>query len=212
MEDRSAGEPATAVPRILRIKTGFPQVVLFLGRYHGHLEHWQGHSFTFPCDLAGCRACKNGVRQDFYAYAPSQYFDASFRRWVPCTVQLTACAEEALRNKELRGTIWRLTRLPRKGTVVGKLVAQLVDQRPADQVPPWFCVMASLKVIFGDRPLKLDAPNNRITPDEQPEYLGAPPPGYESEDLPATDTSAIAKIRKAAGEKAVPRPTNGSAH
>lgn len=186
-QERPAG-PSAVVPRIWRVKVTHPLTVLFLGPYRGHLEHWKGESETFPCDAPACKACDKGIRQDFYAYAAANVYDPSFRRWVPAVVQLTACAEELLRGRALRGTVWELRRAPGRGKL-GKVSCRFLDSRDPGVVPEEFDVRPSLKVIWGERHFNLDVPNNRIVVEPQPEYEGAPPPGFEDRPLPERETS-----------------------
>lgn len=184
----------TEIPLILRIRLGHPLDVIFLGRYRGHHEHWHGNEYTYPCDGPGCKNCLK-TRIFYYAYVPVQYWDSAFRQWIPRVLQLTECAEQVLRGITLRGTIWSITRLPGKGKL-GKVSPRYVANRPTAEIPDEFDVIPSLKVVMGDRQFRLDVPNVRVEVDEQPIYLGAPPPGQETRQPGPQKKNPIEEQRK----------------
>lgn len=144
--------------RVLRVDPDTPAVVLFLGPFMGHLEHWVSKG-TLPC-LGTSGNCPNHSRGRllFYAYAAVLWQDPRTNRPDPWILQATASLEEQLRGIDLRGQVWLIARDP-EGGKTGELTGKLVEKREADKQPPAFPIVPHLKRMFQVRDLNIPVSN-----------------------------------------------------
>jgi hypothetical protein len=143
---------------VLRVDSGAPAIVLFLGPLMGHMEHWVSRG-TLPC-YGERDVCMNHAkgRLLFYAYAAVLWHDVRTGKPDPWILQATACLEEQLRGRDLRGEVWCLTRDPEAGKN-GELSGQFVEKRKPDNLPAEFDIIAPLKRMFQVRKLNIPVAN-----------------------------------------------------
>jgi hypothetical protein len=195
MSEEGRAQSPSAAARIVRVQEGFPRVVLFVGELAGHLEHWKGSEYTFPCDGARCSACAKSAKLFFYAYASAQILNATLKTWEPCVIQLTACAEAEMQGMSLRGSVWELTRLKGKDGR-GKLIPRHLEDRDPSLLPAPVSIQAALAVVMGPRTFHLGVPNPFPKLEEQAIYMGPPPAGFNSTPLPSPELASKATIQK----------------
>ena len=149
--------------RILRIEPDEQAVVIFLGPYQGQIEHWErGRTFSCP-GQDFCRTAHRKYRLDWYGYAPVAFQDPRTSRFDPWILQITANLEFRLRNRNLRGEIWLLSRAPNRGKRA-ELVGELIGCREPGSLPPAHALRPSLERIFGVDHVYLGQPNPHPEP------------------------------------------------
>jgi hypothetical protein len=149
--------PGRAV-RVLRVDTLDSVLCVFLGRLQGHREHWTG-TRTLPCyaPRRTCRWCGKYPPR-FYAYAPVLFQDPRTGKADPWVLQVTASAEETLRDvQDLRGQVWLFSRPDQRLTA--ELSCEFVENRDRDSLPPPFEIVPVLERLFQVRDLEIPSSN-----------------------------------------------------
>lgn len=145
--------------RLLRIGSVGNFVVMFLGRYWGHKEHW-ARKRSEPCLGPSCPPGRHSLRTVYYAYAPAEVWDGASNLWSPVVLQISSNLEEVLRGRTLRGEMWFLRREV-EGDRNSALTGHLLENADPSSLLAEFDIRPVLERVMGEAGLCLDVTNDR---------------------------------------------------
>jgi hypothetical protein len=157
---RRSGErssPSPAPVKVLSVPESMPITVRFLANLQGLDTHWING--TVPCPgREECPPANHRRGVIWKGYAAVQAWDEIRRLWVPFVLEITECAEEYLRDRELRAEVWTLFRAEKKGKT-DAVVALYCGQVDEEKLSPPFDIVPVLCRVFHVDKLKLGRPN-----------------------------------------------------
>jgi hypothetical protein len=155
-----------------------PLVVRFLGPYKGLETHHNGKR-SFPCPgQEKCPVSDHRRGTIWKGYAPTEWWDAVGRLWIPAVFEVTESAEETLRGRDLVGEVWSFSRRPGKGKT-GAVLCLFCERIALSKLSRSFDIVPVLQRVYRVTDLRLGVVN------ALPEKILLPAVEGDAPNLPA---------------------------
>lgn len=142
----ASSEAIRSALHILEVPANRTVKVIFLEQYHGLLLHYgKGRSIVCTMFEGECYHCRSSPAL-YYAFAAGRVYNPVVSRWQAKVIQVTARAEEVLRDRSIRGEVWELHREPKRQRRAGgparpgELMARYLTSLPPEKVGNSFLI------------------------------------------------------------------------
>jgi len=173
-------------------------VVRFLGEISGFHTHYKKGMGPIYCRGEECPPkWHRELRQEWKGYVAGEEWKDEHSHWLPCVVEITNHLFSMIGTTKVRGTYWKLLRVPaeKKRREVHGFKLDEVDP---DSLPPAFSVKNTVfrcygttDIVWGQQPHLPPAQLMLPSKGPRPKILGAPVPSEPEETL---DVSEIRQL------------------
>jgi len=143
---------------VLNIKANTRHIVRLLGPIEGMLTHWRSGKST-PCPGVGkCLSHEREQSTIWKGYAPAEEWFDELQAWLACVLEVTECLEEEMRDRQLRGQIWCLTR-PQDDKKSAPVQGFFMEQSEENELGLAVDIVPVLERLYHGKPMQLGVAN-----------------------------------------------------
>lgn len=197
--ERQGSSSSSSPVEVLSVPVNVPVTVRFLGPIYGLDTHWR-NGRTVPCDGDGdCPSSIHRTTLIWKGYAAVQAWEPGGRVWRPYVLEVTEALEEILRQRELRGEVWTLSRKQDRGKT-DPVRGVFNEKLPEGKFSKEFDITPVLQRLFHRIKLNLGK-CNPLPPKVMLEAVAGDAPNFAPELVdksePRQDPKAVGEIKKA---------------